>query len=534
IGSADAFDLPSNVDFALRYELPIEAKLAFTADIIHLFPGNGTTGAAAGAEISPVYPVTLKAGYREYNDDIHSGFTAGLFLNFDSFNIGYSFSSMASGCSPQHTINAGFMFGGISNENKVFDYYLGYNFNRAKEAYERKDYITARQDFEEILAIYPDHAASKDYLKKISYDLDSQDRNLAVQTDRWLRKADLEFFRNNLVKARNYYYRVLGVDPENAEAEAGLSKINEKLGKVEMQENRRKNKDKIISLWTEAMQYYNDGNFVFAKDKLKDLLDIDPENPGALQYMAIINKQVSKVNAMQADKMFTQGMDYYNIADYERAAQYFNAVYASDPSRTDAKEYYELSKKALNMSYAEISKQAAAGKKQVTRVADKDDSVLSSNQKIQKEMETAYNQAIDIYNKGQYDEALRAFVALREKAVTNSYYDLSQSIKDYTVKIKNIIADRYYKEALALINNDKQEEALEKLKKSLNYDESYAPALREKEKIMNDLAQKYYDAGIKAYAAGDKKKAIELLQKSLEYNPNKAETNKALDRIKML
>jgi len=534
IGGADSFDLPSNFDLGLRYEVPIDTKLAFTGDVIHIFAGDGASGGAIGAEISPVFPVTLKIGYRDYGDKLNEGMTAGLFINLDSFNLGYSFAAMADGYYPKHTINFGFMFGGISNENKVFDYYLGYNFNRAKEAYERRDYITARQQFEEILAIYPDHAPSKEYLKKIVYDLDTQDRNLNLQINKWLRRADLELFRNNLVKSRNYYYRVLGIDPENAEAEAGLSKISAKLAEVEVRENRKKNKDKIVALWSEAMQYYNDGNFVFAKDKLKELLDMDPENAGALQYMAAIDKQVSKVTNMQADKLFTQGMDYYNIADYERAAQYFNAVYASDPSRTDAKEYYELSKKALNLSYTELSKKAAADQKQKTRLADKDDSVLSSNQKIQKEMENAYNQAVELYNKGRYDEALHAFVAVREKAVSNSYYDLNQSIKDYTAKIKDIIADKYYKEALALIQNNKQDEAIEKLNKALDYNEKNAAAQREKEKVMNDLAQKYYDAGIKAYAAGDKKKAIGLLEKSLEYNPNKAETNKALDRIKLI
>ncbi len=526
------FDIPGNFNVALRYEIPAALGLAFTGDIIQFFSEG--TGVAVGAEISPVFPVTFKAGWRNYADGANTGGTCGIFLNFDSFNIGYSFAAMTDDYKAKHTFNFGFMFGGISDQNKAFDYYLGYNFNMAKEAYKKKDYISARQQFEEILAIYPDHAASKEYLTKIIYDMDMYERSLEIDISKWLRRADLELHRNNLIKARSYYYKVLGIDPQNQEAEAGLAKVNERLARVELQENRKKNEKQIIQLWNEGMNYYNDGNFVFAKDKFKELLVLDPENAGALKYLGIIDTQVSKVTSMQSDQLFTQGMEYYNIGDYERAAKYFNAVYASDPSRKDAKDYYELSRKALNMTYTEISRQENLQAQRKTRLAGKDDSVLSSTQKVQKEMEIYYNQAIDYFNDGKYEDALKAFSSLREKAVRNNYYDLNQSIREYSAKAREALSDRYYKEGTALVKNDRLEESLDKFKRSLDYTENYQPAIKERENVMNTLAQRNYDAAIKAYASGNRKKALELLNKSLEYNPNKVETKKAIDRIKAL
>ena len=531
IVNTKAFDIPGSFNLALRYEIPVFFGLAFTGDLVQFFSEG--TGVALGAEISPVYPVTLKFGWKNYGDGVNVGATGGLFLNFDAFNIGYSFAS-AGRYLPKHTVNFGFMFGGVNNENKAFDYYLGSNFNRAKEAYDRKDYINARQQLEEILAVYPDHGPSKEYLKKIVYDMDMYDRSLDIQTQKWLSRADLELHRNNLIKARRYYYQVLGIDPENQEAEEGLDEVSERISRVEIQQNRKKNEKQIITLWNEAMGYYKEGNFVFAKDKFKDLLEIDPENAGAIKYLDTIETQVSKVTAMQADQLFTQGMEYYNMADYDRAAKYFNAVYASDPSRIDAKEYYELSRRALNQAYTEISKKEARTAPKKTRLTEKDDSILSSTQKVQKEMEESYNRAVDLFNKGKYEEALTAFVSLREKAMRNSFYDLNQSIRDFSTRARDALAERNYKEALALIKNNKEEEALAKLNKALDYNKSYQTAIREKDRLLNSLAQYYYESGIKAYSSGNKKKSLELLEKSLEFDPNKTESIKAIERIKIL
>ncbi len=531
IEGAKSFDNPGSFTAALRYEIPSFLDLAFTGDIVQFFSRG--TGVGVGVEFSPVYPATLKFGWKNYGDGVNIGATAGLFLNFDAFNIGYSFAA-AEKYLPKHTINFGFMFGGVPNEHKAFDYYLGENFNRAKDAYDRKDYINARQQLEEILAIYPDHEPSKEYLKKIVADMDMYDRTIDIQIQKWLSRADLELHRNNLIKARRYYYQVLGIDPENEEAEAGLDVVGERISRVEIQQNRKKNEKKIISLWNEAMGYYNEGNFVYAKDKFKELLEIDPENAGAIKYLDTIETQVSKVTSMQADHLFTQGMEYYNMADYDRAAKYFNAVYASDPSRIDAKEYYELSRKALNQAYTEISKKENKTVPRKTRLTDKDDSILSSTQKVQKEMENAYNRAVDLFNKGRYEDALTAFVSLREKAMRNNFYDLNQSIRDYSTKARDALAEINYKEALVLIKNNREEEALTKLNKALDYNKTYQTAIREKDKLLNSLAQYYYESGIKAYSSGNKKKAIELLEKSLEFDPKKTESIKAIERIKIL
>ncbi|MDR1087465.1 MAG: hypothetical protein LBL16_04465 [Endomicrobium sp.] len=255
------------------------------------------TGYVFGAEIAPFYPVICRSGWRNYDGSIFKGVTVGLSLNFDSINIDYAFSSMNSGYDVKHTVSMGFLIGNVFNASKSYDYYLGINFNKAKEAYKRKDYINARQIFEEILVLCPDHEPSKCYLKKIAYDLISNDRSLEIAIQKYLIKANHEFKANNLFKAQSYYNKVLGIDTENVEAQNGIKQIQTTFKQIEQQKNGRKNADKIILLWKEGVELYNDKNFVLAKEKFKQIIDIDSGNAGALKYLDLIENKIERVSS---------------------------------------------------------------------------------------------------------------------------------------------------------------------------------------------------------------------------------------------
>jgi tetratricopeptide (TPR) repeat protein len=341
-----------NFDFALRYNFKGISNFALAADMIKFF-NDSNIGYACGAEISPIYPATFKIGYTDYNNGFLKGVTGGIFLNFDLFNIGYAFSGINS-TEAKHTVNMGFMFGGIRDMNKAYKYYLGVNFINAKDAYNKKDFINAKQMFENILAVYPTHKPSKKYLQKIIYELDAQEKALEISVNKFLRKAQKEYENNNLIKARIYYKEVLGVDTDNAQALEGVAKIEEILKEISVDENAKANAKKIISLWQEGVEFYKEKNFVFAKEKFEEIVSIDSKNPGAIKYLNLITTQLSNITAAQAKVIFEQGMRYYNEKNYKEAAKYFSAVYVIDPSMGEAKKYYILSKKALKEKYDDI------------------------------------------------------------------------------------------------------------------------------------------------------------------------------------
>ncbi|MDR2395274.1 MAG: hypothetical protein LBD57_01485 [Endomicrobium sp.] len=432
-----------NFDFALRYNFKGASSFVLVADVIKFFD-NQMLGCACGAEISPISPTTFKFGYTDYNDGYLKGVTAGVFLDFNSFNIGYAFSGI-NNKEAKHTINMGFMFGVIENENKAYKYYLGVNFVRAKEAYDKKDFINARQMFENILAVYPNHAPSKKYLQKIIYELDVQKKIIELSINKFLRKAQKAYEANNLIKARVYYKEVLGLDTANTQALEGILEINKRLKEIDNNENKEINSKKIVSLWKEGVKFYNEKNFVFAKEKFKEIISIDSKNPGAIRYLNLIETQLSNIISVQTRIVFEQGMQYYNEKNYKEAAKYFSAAYVTNPNMVEAKKYYILSKKVLKQRYDDIE---LFNKKSLNLIAEDEQTFLQE----QKNAKDYYNKALNLIKKNKLESAFayldKAYRYVQEEYIaqekdrlglrlSEKYYN--QGLKAYNLKQKSSI-----------------------------------------------------------------------------------------------
>jgi tetratricopeptide (TPR) repeat protein len=463
----DLIDGLENFDFALRYNFKGTSNFALVADMIKFFD-NSNVGYTCGAEISPIYPATFKLGYTDYNDGYLKGVTTGIFLNFNSFNLGYAFSGI-NNKDTKHTINMGFMFGSIEDDNKAYKYYLGVNFIRAKEAYDKKDFINASQMFQNILAVYPNHVPSKEYLQKIIYELDVQKKDIELSINKFLRKAQKAYETNNLIKARIYYKEVLGLDSANAQALDGISEINRRLKEIDSDENKEINAKKIVSLWKEGVKFYNEKNFVFAKEKFKEIISIDFKNSGAIKYLNLIATQLSNITSVQSRIVFEQGMQYYNEKNYKEAAKYFSAAYVTDPNMAEAKKYYILSKKALKQRYDDI----------------------------------------DLFKRDSLN------------LMAEDGQDLLQKQKD---------ASDYYNKALHLIKKNELESAFVYLDKAYRYiqEEYIAEA---KNRLALRLSEKYYNQGLKAYNLKQNKKAVSLLEKASFYDKNNKKVIELLDKI---
>jgi TolA-binding protein len=92
-------------------------------------------------------------------------FTTGFSLTLQAVTIGYCYTP-GQNIDGTHSINLSCALGSFSSERKAYDYYLKERFRKAVDLYHRKDYIKARENFGEILAVYPDHDASKKIFNK--------------------------------------------------------------------------------------------------------------------------------------------------------------------------------------------------------------------------------------------------------------------------------------------------------------------------------------------------------------------------------
>ena len=510
------------LDASARYNIYDLYKVAIVADMVKNFQITDL-GYACGVEAIPVYPLSVRVGWRDYRDGLNKGITAGLSLVFDRVNFSYSFSDIAGSDNDQHIFSLGVYFGKIANSGKAYEHYLGYYLNKAKYDYDKKNYISARKQYEDILAVYPNEPSAKRYVKLLSEDLYQTDMDLTDKTEKYLARADSALLRNNLMKAKSYYEKALELQPRNKQALEGLEKTNKSIREEEVYANRKKHQKEISEHWIKAVKHYDEGEFVYAKDEFNKILEIDPENAGALQYLDFIQKKVDKVTAVQSHNIFKQGLVEYEKQNYEKALSYFNAAYLSNTSRNDIKEYIAKCEEQIN-----IAKQIALEE------SKKNPEKTLTNKQIEAQMKKIYDLGVEQYTLKDYEEAIKTFTKLKAMSDKHKYYTYNEQIRTYLSKSNKEVAKILYNEGRDLEMHEKLTAAYEKYKEALSYDETNSSAQKAIEKINAVTAQKYYDDGLKAFAAGDKNKAIELLKKSLEAEPTKIEATRALERIQNL
>ena len=515
-----------NFTASLRYFLSEEYKVSIMADLVKNFQITDL-GYSCAVETIPFYPFSLRIGWRDYRDGINKGITAGFALNLDKVNLSYAFSDILNSDDDQHIFSLGFTFGKISDTGKAYDHYVGYYLKKAKDEYNKKNYISAKQQFEDILSVYPNEPVAKHYVQLLTEDLDQSEMDFANKIEKYLARADSALLRNNLIRAQEYYTKVLQIDSNNKAAREGIIKVNEQIKEQEVYANRKRHQKEITEHWMKAMKHYENGEFIYAKDELKKITDIDPTNAGALQYLEIIEKKVNKVNAVQANNIFKQGLAEYENNNYEKALSYFNAAYLSDSSRTDVKEYIDKCEQQLN-----IAKQAAVKEAQDAGTNfDENNLGTVTNKQVEQQMKKLYEKGIEQYTLKNYKSAVKTFTQLKALSDKHKYYAYNEQIKSYLSKANKAISKQIYAEGKELELKEKLTEAYEKFKEAVEYDETNTLAKKSMEKINSIIAQQYYEQGIQAFSFGEKEKAIELLKKSLEVEPDKIESKRALERI---
>lgn len=511
---ARSMSLPSSLNFGLAYRNPELRGLFTTLD--YSMPDKGEAALSAGLSISPVYFLTLRGGYRTVTDSgLMSDIRTGFGLQFGDFNLDYSFTPFTY-FSPVHALSLSLAIGSILKLETASDFYLEKHFHDACDAYYRKDYIEARQQFEEILSVYPDHYPSQHLLGKIMEAIGKDEEMKEKKIAALLTKAEAASTRRDFVAARHYYQAVLAVNPDDEQARVGLEKNWQMLEDVKEEKARRKAAKEIDQIWTKAMRHYQKGDFVLAKSEFNDILQLDPENENAKQYIVEIDNQLSKVAASTISELYTKASEYYKAGNYQEAIKYFEAVLVASPRRLDAQDFIARCKGNI----AEQQEKERAGQ-------------LAKDQvRMKEEMESTYNKALKYYEKGSYKLALDYFQRSEELANRYEYKDYSDNVRNYISMLKTSLAEDCYRRGFEYVRKNRLEAAAEEYRQAVTYNPENASARVELQRIGKDLAQQYYERGMAYFSKAEMLRAREMFQKSLSYDPDKIESRRALDRIR--
>jgi tetratricopeptide (TPR) repeat protein len=508
----ESYPLPEIFTVGLAYEENdfYNLKVAFDFNS-QSYGGNYFS---AGLSVTPVYFLTFRGGMKLADESLNADIRLGFGFQYQSISIDYSYTP-SDYLNGTHSFNLSYAVGHFADQRVAYDYYLMNHYREGAALYQKKDLIGAREKFDQILSVYPEHRASQRFLQRIVDELSDIDAFNARRVNDFMQKAAKALNKGDAAKASKFFRLVLDIDPENSFAKDGLNNIDEYTRLASLERERIKNKERIEYLWERSEKFYKEGELARAKETLGFILEVDPENSAAKDAVVNIDNQLSKISADKVADMFGKGMDLYNQGKFQDSIAYFEAVVIAAPHRRDAQDLIAKSEKHLKEFEEE----------------KKLEKVRAAQDKVRAELYRTFENGLKYYEKNNLSESIKYFRRAKDIADKYEFDEYSANSHTYITKISYELSEIHYRRGFELVRNNKFEAAAREYKTALGYNPRNASAAFEYERIGKELANRYYEEGMSYYSRSDFEKARSSLLRALSYDPQKTEAKRALEKL---
>ena len=510
----EKFCLPRTLVFGLGFNFEDFYNIKVALDFNSVEDSDNFT--SIGLSFNPVYFLAFRFGIKCGGNSIFNNTRMGVGLQFQGLNFDYAFIP-TSDLNATHQFSISTAFGDFMNKKTAYTYYLNNHFRQAEASFYAKDFINARKQFDDILAVYPDHVPSQEYLRKIVDELAKIDDYYNMdKISIYMKKADKALSKNDIVTSDKYYRMILDIDPKNKLAKYGIEKGEQVTNDVKVEQSRAENSDRIEYLWERYKTFYKKGDLVKARDTLQYLLDIDSENAIAKEEIVNLDNRLAKIASDKATEMYKEGMKYYKNGEYDEAIKYFEAVIVVAPHRIDVQELIDKAK----MNIQEIAE------------AERDTALRNEQNKVKDMLYDFYEKGLKCYEKGKAEDAIAYFKKAKDIAEKYEFEEYLRNSSNYISSISQNLSEKYYKKGLVAAGKNKFKEAATNYKKALEYNPDNISANMELDNVVDKVAQEFYEKGMLSYSKNEIDKAMEYFRKALYFKPNKIEVKRALDRIR--
>lgn len=185
---------------------------------------------------------------------------------------------------------------------------------RAKQALAQENYAAAQKYYEQVLQIVPDQMEARAGLSKVQKERREKSRQLLTQGKKMAAAGKWEQAVLKFKQALNY-------DPTSAtvrsELDSALRQIN------------------IQALLRQGLAERDKGNYVRAIKLFNKVLDQDPLNTEATEYLEKTQREKSR----KISNLLQEGIKYYSADNFVRAIACFDKLLEVDPENQVAQEY---------------------------------------------------------------------------------------------------------------------------------------------------------------------------------------------------
>jgi tetratricopeptide (TPR) repeat protein len=196
------------------------------------------------------------------------------------------------------------------------------------DRFNTNDLVGARAEWEAILAIDPQHEGARDYLAQTQKKIDDR---VALHVTR----ANQLERENRLTEAIAEWNNVQQYNPEDAEAKAAVTRLRTRIESVSQDYAAAQRKLRIVTLYNDALQMYNAGEYPGAVKNLSELLALQPDHADAKKLQALAKRKTTPMTDAEKAKireLYLAGMQHFSKDEYAKAIAQWEKILEIDPT----------------------------------------------------------------------------------------------------------------------------------------------------------------------------------------------------------
>lgn len=200
-------------------------------------------------------------------------------------------------------------------------------YKKVEELQNEGNYEEAVLKLEEILKIEPEEEKARQMLTEVEEKIAEKKRRERIEKE--LAEARDLYQQGKYEQAERLFTVVLQQDTSNSEAQKYLQLIKEK----------REEEALIRNLWKEANDLLRANKYKQAKDKFLELKKLRSDDKKIDRMIKICEKKIEIQRREHIQDLVKRGKEYYRDEDYKSALELFNEVLNLDPENKIARDY---------------------------------------------------------------------------------------------------------------------------------------------------------------------------------------------------
>ncbi len=207
----------------------------------------------------------------------------------------------------------------------------------ARQAMDHEDWAEAVDKLDAILARQPDHPQALALREKIRARMNKQyEKSKRESSDWYYAQGVLAYLDKDWMKAVDSWDQVISFNPDQVGLIAKIERAKDGLQAQERE-------DKARLYLSVAFESLKKGNYTEAIANWQSLLALDPDNAqakeGVAQAQAALEDQRKRNQQDEVQKMSEQAMDAYIDRDMAKSRDLWNKILEIDPDNTLARDY---------------------------------------------------------------------------------------------------------------------------------------------------------------------------------------------------